>query len=512
MTKTENNKRIAKNTMFLYFRMMLTMVVSLYTVRVILSTLGVVDYGLYNVVGGIVTMFSFLSSSMASASQRFFSFDLGKNDMGQLKRTFSMTIFVYIIISVAILILAETIGLWFLNTKMVIPAERMIAANWIYQFSILSFLVTMFAIPYNSVILARENMAVYAYISIVEVILKLGMVFFLLLFSIDKLKLYAVLIFVTSCIVSFIYIVVCKRKYKETQFEFYWDKDLFKSMFSYSSWMLMGTMTTLLSNQGLNILINIFFGPAINAARAIAYQVNFAVVSFSNNFYTSIRPQIVKSYAAADNSYMITLAIQSSKFSFYLLLLVAMPILFETKFLLDLWLKDTTESMVVFTRLIVLFSIVMSLENPLSAMVQATGNLKRYELLIGSFTLLSLPISFILFKLGFAAESSIYVLIVTNIFVLFLRLWVIRDLVGMSIKRYSRDVLLIISAVTIIAMTPPIILRYYLEENTISRFLIVSISCVISVLFSLFYIGLNTEERKFLVDKLPLKNKVNICK
>ena len=486
--------------------MLLTMVVSLYTVRVVLNALGVVDYGIYNVVGGIVTMFNFLSGSMASATQRFFAFDLGRNDMKQLKRSFSMSIIVYVIISAAILLLAETLGLWLLNNKLVIPGDRMAAANWIYQFSIFSFLATLFLIPYNSIILARENMATYAYVSVVEVVLKLVIIYLLLLFSVDKLKLYSVLTFATTCIISFIYIVVCRRKYKETHFDFFWDKRVFKSMFSYSSWMLLGTITTLLSNQGLNILTNIFFGPAINAARAIAYQVNFAVVSFSSNFYTSIRPQIVKSYAADDKGYMITLAIQSSKFSFFLLLLIAMPILFETKFLLTLWLHDTTESMVVFTRLIIVFSIVMSLENPLSAMVQATGNLKRYELLIGSFTLLSLPISFLLFRMGFPAESSIYVLIGTNIFVLFLRLVVVRDLVGMPIKRYLKEVLLIICLVTALSTIAPTILSSALTEvNSISRFLMISGSCVISVLISLYIFGLSNQERNFLHDKAPFK-------
>ena len=378
MNNNHNSRRILKNTMFLYFRMLLIMLVSLFSVRVVLSTLGVVDYGIYNVVGGIVTMFSFLSGTMASASQRFFAFDLGKKDFNQLRKTFKMTVTIYIIISIFILILAETIGLWFLNTQMVIPIDRVYAANWIYQFSIFTFVITMLTIPYNAVILARENMSVYAYISIVEVLLKLGIIYSLLIFSIDKLQLYAFLIFVTACIVSLCSILVCKTKYKESSFSFYWNRKLFKSMFGYSTWMLIGSMTTILSNQGLNILINIFFGPAVNAARAVAYQVNFAVVSFSNNFYTSVRPQIIKSYSTGDNKYMINLAIQSSKFSFYLLLLIALPIIFQTEFILNLWLKNITNSMVIFSQLIIIFSIVMSLENPLSTIVQATGNLKKY--------------------------------------------------------------------------------------------------------------------------------------
>ena len=317
MVTIENNKRIAKNTLLLYFRMMIIMFVSLYTVRLVLSTLGVVDYGIYSVVGGIVVMFSFLSNTMASASERFFAFEIGRNDMLQLHRTFNLTVIIYFIIALFVLIISETIGLWFLNTKMVIPQNRMIAANWIYQFSILSFLVTILTIPFNAIIIAREKMSIYAYVGIVEVIFKLAILYFLTILQADKLKLYSVLIFISSCITSTIYVAVCYNKFMESRFYFYWDKKLFKSMFGYSSWMLMGSITYLLSNHGLNILINIFFGPTVNAARGIAYQVNNAISSFSSNFYTSVRPQIVKAYASDNNIYMINLVMQSSKFSFF---------------------------------------------------------------------------------------------------------------------------------------------------------------------------------------------------
>jgi O-antigen/teichoic acid export membrane protein len=253
---TENNKRIAKNTLLLYFRMLLTMLLSLYTVRVVWNALGVVDYGIYNVVGGIVVMFSFLSNTMASASQRFFAFDLGRNDIPKLKRTFSLTVTIYFIIAVVVFLLAETIGLWFLNTHMVIPLDRMEAANWVYQFSILSFLVTIMAIPFNAVIIARENMAVYAYVSIIEVILKLIVVYILLLLLFEKLKLYAALMFATTCFVSLIYIVICKRKYPECRYQFHWDKDLFNNLISYAGWNLFGAVAGVMNNQGINILLN----------------------------------------------------------------------------------------------------------------------------------------------------------------------------------------------------------------------------------------------------------------
>lgn len=496
MPNTENNKRIAKNTLLMYFRMFLTMIVSLYTVRVILNILGVIDYGIYSVVGGIVMMFSFLSISMANASQRYFSFDIGSNNIIKLKNTFSTTVIIYAIISLLIFILAETIGLWFLNNQLIIPKDRIVAANWIYQFSILTFIINILAIPYYAIIIAREKMSIYAYIGIFEALLKLATVYFLTFFSIDKLKLYAVLIFIVSCIVSYTYVTICTRKFEESRFRYYWDKELFKSILSYSSWMLMGSLTSLLSNHGLNILINIFFGPIINASRAIAYQVNSAIVLFSTNFYTTVRPQITKAYASKDNNYMINLVIQSSKFSFYLLLLLAMPILFETRFILNLWLKNSTDTMVIFTRLMIILSLITSLENPLSALVQATGNVKKYELLIGSITLLSLPLSYVFFKFGYAPQVSIYILIIVNVIVHFLRLWVIKDLVGMPMLKYIKEVLYNVILVSCTSAILPFVLILYFNMNSTFRFLVICISCFFSVIFFSYLIGLNKEEKR----------------
>jgi O-antigen/teichoic acid export membrane protein len=471
------------------------MAVSLFTVRVILKTLGVVDYGIYNVVGGIVLMFSFFSNTMASASQRFFAFELGRNDIPQLKKTFSLTITIYAIIAASVLLLAETLGLWFLNTQMVIPAERMNAANWIYQFSILSFLVTIITIPYNAAIIARENMKVYAYVSIIEVGLKLVIVYILVLFKYDKLKLYSILIFATTCLVTFIYRAICKRKYEECHFQFYWDKGLFNSIFSFSTWKLVGSISGVLTDQGINIVTNLFFGPVINAARAIANQVNYAISSFSTNFYTAVRPQITKYYSSGELNYLKQLVFQSSKFSFYLLLMLSMPIIIETEFVLKFWLRDVADYMVLFTRLIIIFSLINSLENPLSAMVQASGIIKKYQLLIGSLTILCLPISYVLFKLGLPPQVSYYTIIIVNFAALFLRLWIIKDLFGMNIIEYLKDVLFIIITVCLVAAIIPVILFFSLKENSLFRFLIISFSCELSVLCSAYLIGLKKSER-----------------
>ena len=279
-----NTNRIAKNTLLLYFRMMLIMIISLYTVRLVLNALGVVDYGIFNVVAGVIVMFSFLSNTLASTSQRYFAFEIGRNNKLQLKWTFNITVIIYIIISVVILILAETIGLWFLNNMMVIPSYRMEAANWIYQFSIFSFIITTLTIPFNALIIARENMKVYAYVGVIESLLKLLIVYLLVFMTYDKLILYAVLMFLNTCLISSIYCIYCWKKYEESQLKLYWNKNLFKTLLNFSGWNLFGGIAGVLHNQGVNILLNIFFGPIVNAARGIAFQVSTAVNQFVLNF------------------------------------------------------------------------------------------------------------------------------------------------------------------------------------------------------------------------------------
>jgi O-antigen/teichoic acid export membrane protein len=394
MFNSENNKRIARNTLLLYFRMLLTMVVSLYTVRVVLNTLGIVDYGIFNVVAGIVTTFSFLSVTLATATQRFFSFELGRNNYEQLKKTFSMTMTIYIMVAIIILVLAETLGLWFLNTKMSIPAERMEAANWIYQFSILSFMMTMFTIPYDAAIIAHERMDVYAYVSMIEVSLKLLIVYLLMIVSMDKLKLYAILILGVTTIITLIYRTYCQKKFDECHYSFYWDSNLFKTIAGYSGWNLFGSLAGVFNDQGINILLNIFFNPVINAARGIAFQISNSINLFVSNFSTAVNPQIIKYYAQNENQKMQTLVFQSSKFSYFLLFIITMPVLLETNLILSLWLKAVPEYVVLFTRLVIITTLIDSLSGPLITSALATGKIKYYQIIIGGFKLFNLPICF----------------------------------------------------------------------------------------------------------------------
>lgn len=504
MTNTENNKRIAKNTLLLYFRMMLTMLVKLYTVRVVLNTLGVVDYGIFNVVGGIVVMFSFLSGTMASASQRFFAFELGKKDFLQLKRTFSLTVSIYVIIAIVVLLLAETIGLWFLNTQMVIPDNRMEAANWIYQFSIFSFLVTIMTIPYNAAIIARENMKVFAYVSIIEVTLKLIIVYLLVLFSFDKLKLYGCLIFATTAIVSFIYYTICRKKYEECRYQFYWDKGLFSTLMSYSGWNLFGATAGILNNQGINILLNVFFGPVVNAARGIAYQISSSVNQFAVNFFTAVNPQITKYYAANEKEQMMKLVYQSSKYAYYLLFMLTMPVLLETNFILTLWLKIVPEYVVLFTRLVIFSVLIDSLSNSLVTSALATGKIKNYQMVVGGMLLLNLPISYGFLKYGFPPQITMYVAITISGICLFLRLWMLRSMIGLSMMDYIKKVLIAVISTSIIAFSIPLFLHFQYEENFI-RFILIGFIGFVSSIASIYFIGLSIHEREFLIQLLRSK-------
>jgi O-antigen/teichoic acid export membrane protein len=501
MAQNDNNKRIAKNTMLLYFRMILTMLVSLYTVRIVLNTLGTVDFGIYSVVGGIVTLFAFLSSSMASASLRFFAYELGRNDIEQLKKTFSMTMTIYIMIAVIILVFAETIGLWILNTQMTIPTERMAAAQMVYQFSIFSFMMTMFTIPYNASIIAHENMKVYAYVSIIEVLLKLVIVYLLVLFSYDKLKLYAFLMFGVTGIVTLIYRTYCKRKFVECTYTYFWDKKLFKEIFSYSGWNLFSVIALALNTQGVNIILNSFFGPLVNASRGIAYQVNSAVDQFVQNFMTATRPQIIKYYSTGENEKMLKLIFQSSKLSFFLLFILSMPILLETNYVFILWLKLVPDYAVIFTRLVIISLLINSLSYPLITGAQATGDIKKYQLTIGLVAFLNLPISYLFLKIGFPAQSVFFVTVVFSIIYLVLRLVLLKELIGLSRIAYLKEVILPVSITATTAYIIPLIISNYLPESFLRFAIVVIIGFIISI-FSIFFIGMSLIERNMLKEQM----------
>src|SRR5690554_4827200 len=335
-----NSKSIAKNTMFLYVRMILTMGISLYTSRVVLNVLGIEDYGIYSIVGGIVALFSFFNSAMSSATQRFLSYDIGNGDKKKLSQTFNSTVNIHIIIALIIIICAETIGLWFINHKLNIPEDRIEALNWIYQFSLFTFIVTVLQVPFNALLIAREHMKVYAYFSIVEVLLKLIIVYLLFILPFEKLKTYAVLVFCVALIVAILYRVYCRFNFIESKYYFYYNKSTYSDLLSFSGWSLFGNIAALARGQGSNIILNIFFGTTVNAAYGITSQVRGAVSVFVSNFQLAVNPRIVKSYAQDKLDECHKLIFQSSKISFFLLFIIVIPIIYNVTFILEIWLKN----------------------------------------------------------------------------------------------------------------------------------------------------------------------------
>lgn len=421
----ENTKRIAKNTLMLYVRMLFGMLVSLYTSRVVLNTLGVEDYGIHNVVGGFVAMFSLISSSLSSASSRFLTFELGKGNMEQLKRVFSTSLLIHIALAIIVFVLLETVGVWFLNARMTIPAERLYAANWVFQASIVSFILGLISVSYNASIVSHEHMGVFALIGMSNVFLNLGIVLFLAYspWAFDKLIVYSLLLLFVGICTQCIYFYYCRKHFEECRLRLNVDKKTWKEMGSFAGWNFIGCTAGLLKDQGVNLLLNLFVGPILNAARGIAVAVNNAVSAFAGNFMIAVNPQITKSYAAGDRLYMFNLVERGSRFSFYIIFILAMPILFETEFVLTLWLKQYPEHTVNFVRFVLLLTLCDTLSNTLITLQCATGKIRNYQIVVGGMLLMNFPLSYICLKMNMQPESIYIVALFVSVVCLILRLW-----------------------------------------------------------------------------------------
>lgn len=484
------------------------MAVSLYTSRVVLNALGVEDFGIYNVVGGVVAMFSVLSGSLSTAISRFITYELGKGNKENLNKIFSSAVTIQFGLAGIIILLAETIGIWFLNIKMNIPEVRMEAANWVFQFSILTFAINLISVPYNASIIAHEKMSAFAYISILEAVGKLFIAYLITITPMDKLIFYAILMCVVALIVRFTYGNYCKRHFCECTYHFIWDKQLLKSMFSFAGWNFIGASSAVLRDQGGNVVINLFCGPAVNAARGIAFQVNNAVNQFVVNFMTALNPQITKSYAAGDRGYMMTLIFQGARLSFYMLLLLSLPILVNTHYMLALWLKIVPEHAVLFVQLILIFALSESISQPLITAMLATGKIRNYQIIVGGLQMMNLPISYILLRLGYFPEIVIVIAICISQCCLAARLILLRGMIGLSITKYLKNVYLNIIVVSIIAVILPLISAYYIKESFIN-FILISLIAVICTLSSIYFIGCNNQEREFIHQKLgTIKSKI----
>lgn len=502
MTNTSaNNKRIAKNTLLLYFRMLFMMAVSLYTSRVVLNALGVEDFGIYNVVGGVVAMFSMLSGSLSSAITRFITYELGTGNQENLKKIFSSSVTIQIGLAVLIILFAEAIGVWFLNVKMNIPDARITAANWVFQFSILTFAVNLISVPYNASIIAHERMSAFAYISILEAIGKLAIAFLIVISPIDKLVFYAILMCAVALVVRFAYGIYCKKHFDECTYHFIFDKELLKRMFGFAGWNFIGATSAVLRDQGGNVVINLFCGPAVNAARGIAFQVNNAISGFVTNFMTALNPQITKSYAAGDREYMMTLIFQGARLSFYMLLLLSLPVLVNTHYILGLWLKIVPDHAVLFVQLVLIFAMSESISNPLITAMLATGKIRNYQIVVGGLQLMNLPVSYILLRMGMFPEIVIIVTIVISQCCLAARLLMLRGIIGLSVRKYLKKVYINVLAVTAIASIFPFLLTSQMKEGFLN-FILLCLIAVVCTGITIYYVGCSKEERQFVLNKL----------
>lgn len=497
-----NTQRIAKNTMMLYFRMFLLMGVSLYTSRVVLSALGIDDYGIYNVVGGFVGVFSFLNGAMSSCTQRYITFALGKNDEENLKLVFSTTLITHAIIALLVFVLAETVGLWLLLEKLVIPDDRMTAAMVVYQCSVLSALVLIMSFPYNADIIAHERMPAFAYISIFEAIAKLLIVFVLSWSGVDKLILYAILLLIVQFSVISIYIYYCRRHFVESRFRMVRNKGLVKEMFAFAGWNLWGGLASALFSQGVNILLNIFFGPAVNAARGVSMQVQNSVQQFSTNFQMAINPQITKSFAVGDLDSMHSLVFRSAKFTFFLLLCIALPISVEIRWILSVWLKEVPDYTSGFVVLMLAISIVDAISNPFMISAAATGRVKIYQSVVGGILLLIVPIAYVVLKLGGNPYTVFIVHFCVAILAFIARMFIVRPLINLSIGKYIAKVIVPCFFVLIISVICALLIKKTVYTGTVISSILVIVFCALSVCLCSYLVGLSRGERAFVNNKI----------
>ena len=507
MSKSDNNKRIAKNTAFLYFRMLLVMLVTLYTSRVVLAELGVVDFGLYNVIAGVVAMLGFLKSAMSLSVQRFLSFEMGRGNNEKLNVVFNVSFYAHVFLALIVFSLAETVGLWFVQTQLVIPPERFNAALVVYQCVVASSVFSVLEVPYNAVLLAAERFNVYAYVSIVEVVLKLLVAYFLTITVFDKLEFYGIIIMVVTLFVTSAYVFYAIRHFDYTRLSKVWDKGILKKILDFSVWSLLGELSWVFVLQGINILINIFSGPIVNAARAISYQVNGAISSLTRSFQQALNPQIIKQYAAGNNEEMKTLLFRGTRFSYYLMLLFSCPLLLETDFILNLWLEEVPAHTELFCQLVLIGGLLDGLSNLLATIAKAYGKIRNYQILVSIVLMLNFPLSYLCLKIGCFPEITMIVYLFISLALLVVRLYLTRCMIGLSPYEYLQKAILPILYVTLM-IGSILLLIHSLQSPSLSRFFVSCISSVIVILLTVLFLGMTKDERNYVI--ITIKNK--ICK
>jgi O-antigen/teichoic acid export membrane protein len=495
-----SNRTIARNTLMLYARSILMMVIGLYTSRVILRALGITDFGIYNAVGGVVGMLGFISSSLSNATSRFITIAIGGGDQEYINRTFGNIKIIYYSLSLIVVLLGETIGIWFLYTQMTIPSERMTAAFWVYQYSILSTVLFLICVPYNSVIIAHERMSAFAYISLFDALMKLGICYLLLITPYDRLILYATLIVIVEIIDRGVYTYYCQRHFEESHVKAKVFKTQFRELISFSGWTISGNIAWICNTQGVNLILNVFFGPVVNAARGIAMQVQGIVTQFITNFQTAINPQITKSLSNDNYTRVHSLLKMSSKFSYYLLLLMSVPLIIEAPFVLELWLGIVPDNTVSFLRIILVATILKTLSNPLWTSVLATGKLKKYMMYDNAILLMILPCIIVLFK--FFSVSAIWAfitIVIAEVMALIVRIWIVLPLIRLKYIDYYQSVILPVIGVTVLSPLAPMWIYTKVDES-IGGFIIVTSISIMLTCVTIWGVGLTMGERKYIAD------------
>lgn len=497
----QNNNKIAKNTFFLYFRMLITMSISLYTSRVVLKTLGEVDFGIYNVVGGFVSMFTIISGAMTTATQRFLSYEIGKGCESNIRPLFSTAVLIHIFLALVILVLSETVGLWFVNTQMNFPYPRRIAANWVFQFSVLTFMIDVISVPYNAAIIAYERMKAFAYVSIIDVSLKLIVVYLLVISSFDKLVLYSILLALIAIVIRIIYGIYCNRNFNDCRCNFKINKEYRTNMLSFVSWNLIGSIAGVAKEQGINVLLNIYFGAAINAARGIAYQVMNSINGFVSNFQLAMNPQIIKLFSSNEKEEMFKLVLRGGKYSFLLLFFLSLPVIIEAPFILNIWLIKVPDYTVIFLRLILVTSLIDSLSGTLITSMHASGKVRDYQIVVGGISLFTLPVAWLFLRNGYQPYSAMAVSLCISIICHFARLLLLKKSIGFPVKLFLVKVTFKCFLVSIFSMILPILAYISFSINWFSFLLICFISSL-SILIITYFVGLSNDEKSFFVLKI----------
>ena len=500
-----NNRRIAKNTMLLYIRMLVTMLVSLYTSRVVLNVLGVDDFGIYNVVGAVVVLFSFISNAMSTSVQRSLNYEIGRGNEHEVGRIFSMCMSVQIVIALIVVLIGETIGLWIVSCKLVIPPDRMAAAHWVYQLSIMACVIKVLRVPYNGMVVAFERMDFFAYLSIAEVMLKLAMVFLLMFASWDKLIYYAALMLLLSAILLWLNKLYCNRNFSTSTYRIFWDKPLFARLMSFSGWTLLGSAADVGVVQGLSVVLNTFIGVVVNAGAGVATQVSGMVYQFVSNFQIAFKPQIIKTYAAGATDDFLKLIYRSAKISFFMLFLISLPILLNTHMILLLWLKQVPEYAVEFCQWTLLYLMVDAISAPLWMSAQAKGDIRNYQILVAVLILSNLPIAYCLLSMGYPPVSVYVAKFVINIVTHFARLIYLNRTIKFPILGFIQEAMAPILIVALISLPIPLYVSGLCDgwcKLIVSTFVSVAVVAAAS-----YFLGLNKLERKALIDFIKKRTK-----